>query len=122
MTPPARGPHDNRHRIDGQCRIDQCRIDKWLWYARLVKTRSLAGKLIEAGAVTLRGLPVAKSGEMVRVGDVVALRHGHRRRSVTVSALGERRGPAPEARQLYAEIADERISAQDWVPLVGDEE
>jgi ribosome-associated heat shock protein Hsp15 len=117
VTPPARGPQDNLHRLDGQCRID-----KWLWYARLIKTRSLAGKLIEAGAVTLRGLPVAKSSEMVRVGDVVVLQHGPRRRSVTVSALGERRGPAAEARQLYAEIADERISAQDWVPLVGDED
>jgi ribosome-associated heat shock protein Hsp15 len=78
------------------------RIDLWLWYARFARTRSLAAKLCEAGAVTING-GVAEKAAAVRVGDTVSVPQGRMRRTVAVRALGERRGPSIEARSLYDE-------------------
>lgn len=82
---------------------DSVRIDKWLWFARFVKSRSLAQKLCESGRVDLNGRKVTRSHQMVRPGDVLTLRLEPWRRTVTVRAPGERRGPAPEAQTLYDE-------------------
>jgi ribosome-associated heat shock protein Hsp15 len=82
------------------------RLDQWLWFARLVKSRSLAQRLCAAGAVTLNRLPVRKANQIVRIGDVVVTPQGAFRRTVRVLALGTRRGPASEARLLFEEIAD----------------
>lgn len=79
------------------------RIDKWLWFARFFKTRSLAAAMVAEGEVTLNGAVIAKTSAAVRVGDEVIFPAGRRRRRVTVLALGERRGPAPEAQALYRE-------------------
>ncbi len=79
------------------------RIDKWLWHARFRKTRGLAQQLCAAGCVTLNGATVAKPSALVRPGDEVVLILGPVRRRLRVLALGERRGPAPEARSLYEE-------------------
>lgn len=79
------------------------RIDKWLWFARFFKTRSLAASVVAAGEVSLNGAVVAKASALVRVGDELVFPTGKRRRRVTVLALGERRGPAPEAQALYRE-------------------
>ncbi len=98
------------------------RLDKWLWFARFARTRSLAAKLCAGGLVTVGGAAVLKPGHAVRVGDAVTVRQGHMLRRVTVLALGERRGPPAEARLLYAEpdpplpLGDgERVA---WVPLL----
>ena len=79
------------------------RIDKWLWFARFFKTRSLAASAVAAGEVVLNDATVTKSSALVRVGDELVFPTGKRRRRVTVLALGERRGPAPEAQALYRE-------------------
>lgn len=79
------------------------RIDKWLWFARFFKTRSLAASVVAAGDISLNGAVVGKTSAVVRVGDDVVFPTGKRRRRVTVLALGERRGPPPEARTLYRE-------------------
>src|SRR5690348_18254650 len=79
------------------------RLDKWLWFARFAKTRSLAAKLCSGGQVTVGGAAVAKPGHLVRLGDTVTIVHGRSLRRVTVLALGNRRGPPAEARLLYAE-------------------
>ena len=79
------------------------RIDKWLWFARFGKTRSVAQKLIERGQVTINGAKVRKSGSPVRIGDQVAVVLGPVKRSVTVRDLGARRGSADEAKLLYDE-------------------
>lgn len=84
---------------------DSLRLDKWLWQARFVKSRSLAAALCEGGGVTLNGRPVDKAARTVRPGDVVAFPAGPWLRTVRVLALGGRRGPAPEARTLYDELS-----------------
>ncbi|MBR9972552.1 RNA-binding S4 domain-containing protein [Magnetospirillum sulfuroxidans] len=77
------------------------RVDKWLFFTRLFKTRGQAVALIEAGAVWLNGRPVAKPAQVVKIGDALIFPTGKRLRRVTVLALGLRRGPAPEAQGLY---------------------
>jgi ribosome-associated heat shock protein Hsp15 len=97
------------------------RLDQWLWFARLVKSRSLAGRLCATGAVTLNGVAVRKPNHMVRIGDAIGAPQGGIQRTVRVLALGSRRGPATEARLLYAEIAAPvRLSdlAPAWEPLL----
>ena len=84
---------------------DACRIDVWLWRARFFKTRSLAARIVDDGGVRLtRGgasTPIDKPSRAVRPGDVLAFAQGPRWLAVRVEALGERRGPAPEAQALY---------------------
>jgi ribosome-associated heat shock protein Hsp15 len=89
---------------------DACRIDVWLWRARFFKTRSLAARVVGDGGVRiLRGqahAPVDKSSRPVRCGDVLSFAQGSRWIAVKIEALGERRGPAPEARALYSALTD----------------
>ena len=99
------------------------RIDQWLWFARLVKSRSLAAKLCAAGAITVNGIAIAKPNHIVRVGDAIAAPQGAYRRSMRVLALGLRRGPAGEARLLYEEIASpihRSALTPGWEPLLAD--
>lgn len=91
---------------------DRLRIDKWLWYARFLKTRSLAAALVEAGEVSVNEVVVTKTSQALKPGDVVTLHLGKRWRRVRVLALGERRGPAPEAQALYEEMAAPVVS--EW--------
>lgn len=104
---------------------DKARIDQWLWFARFAKSRSLAARLCNAGVVRVNGTAVRKPNQAVRVGDCVAVAQGGWQRTVRVSALGLRRGPAAEARSLYQEeMAPLRISnaMTDWIPLLDDSE
>jgi ribosome-associated heat shock protein Hsp15 len=78
------------------------RLDKWLWAARFFKTRSLAQQAVAGGRVQLNGERTKRAHE-VRVGDTIDVRVGDWRWQIIVSALSERRGPAQEARRLYAE-------------------
>jgi len=102
------------------------RLDQWLWFARFVRSRSLAARLCTAGAVTVNGLPVSKANHVIRIGDVITLPQGAFCRTVRVLALGWRRGPAAEARSLYEEtVAPVHRSEPEpaWTPLlVGDDE
>lgn len=77
------------------------RIDQWLWHARLLKSRSLAARLVEAGRVRINRQKVSKSGHHVKPGDVLTFMHADRLHVIEVIALAKRRGPAREARQLY---------------------
>lgn len=81
------------------------RIDKWLWYARFFKTRSLAAKLCNDGGVRLSGAVVSKAHAAVKPGDVLTFAQGRHIRVIKVVALGSRRGPAPEAQALYEDLA-----------------
>jgi ribosome-associated heat shock protein Hsp15 len=81
------------------------RLDKWLWHARFCRSRTLAAKLAGAGKVRIAGQPVFKAHHGVKPGDVLTFPLGPHIRTVRVLALGERRGPAPEARRLYEDLA-----------------
>ena len=103
----------------------KARLDQWLWFARFVKSRSLAARLCAAGAVTVNGSPVKKANHLIRMGDIVVLPQGGRQLTVRVLALGIRRGPAPEARLLYEEAAvSTRLAdlAPAWMPLLAGDE
>ncbi|MGY2052773.1 RNA-binding S4 domain-containing protein [Methylobacterium sp. JK268] len=87
-------------------REDRQRLDKWLWFARFAKTRSLAARLIADGYVRVNGQRAEAAAKAIAVGDVVTVAAAHTTVAVRVLALGERRGPAPEARLLYADATD----------------
>ena len=82
-----------------------CRIDVWLWRARFAKTRTLAATLVESGAVRLTHNGVQarldKAARTVHVGDTLVFAIGGRLMELVVEGIGERRGPAEEARALY---------------------
>ena len=80
------------------------RLDKWLWQARFFKSRSLATRFIEKSRCRIDGRVVDKAHATVAPGMVLTFALGPRVRVVRIVALGERRGPAPEARALYDEI------------------
>lgn len=80
------------------------RIDKWLWYARFLKTRSLATAFVAAGRVRVNGARIVKPGHALRPGDVLTLPVGSQARIVRIVSLGDRRGPSGEARMLYADL------------------
>ena len=79
------------------------RLDKWLWFARVVKTREDAAGLVESGHVRLNGQKTLKPGHGVRPGDVLTIVLSARVRVLHVVGLAERRGPAEAARRLYRE-------------------
>lgn len=84
------------------------RLDRYLFFIRLVRSRTLAQGLIEDGHVRLDGRRVMKTAEEVRVGSIIALPLHGKVRVIRVTALPARRGPAPEARLHYEEIEAER--------------
>jgi ribosome-associated heat shock protein Hsp15 len=80
------------------------RLDKWLWQARLVKTRSRAAELIESGSVRVNAVRVSKPATAIRVGDGLSFALAGRVHALRIRALGLRRGPASEARALYVDL------------------
>lgn len=102
------------------------RLDKWLWFARIVRTRSLAARWCAAGQVSVGGGVALKPHHPVRIGDRISVASGRWRREVTVVALGERRGPAVTARLLYDEPAPPLPlcdpDSADWQPLLDGED
>lgn len=81
------------------------RLDKWLWFARFCKSRSIASGWCEAGRVRVNKAVVHKAHQAVRVGDILTFPQGPHIRVVAIKALGVRRGPAPEAATLYDDLA-----------------
>lgn len=92
---------------------DRIRLDKWLWHARFVKTRSLAVKLCGEG-IRIDGVRVEKPGIGVRPGQVLTFTLGRHVRVIELVAVGSRRGPAEEARTLYRDLAPP--SAETAIP------
>jgi ribosome-associated heat shock protein Hsp15 len=80
------------------------RIDRFLFFIRLLKSRTLAQSVIEEGHVRLDGRRVEKSSEEVHVGSIIALPLHDKVRVLRVLSLPARRGPAPEARACYEEL------------------
>ncbi len=80
------------------------RLDKWLWHARLCKTRSLAARMVSDGTLRVNSVRVLKPATPVRVGDGISFARDGKVRVLRIRALGARRGPAPEARGLYDDL------------------
>ena len=80
------------------------RIDRNLFFIRLLKSRTLAQHVIEEGYVRIDGKRVEKPSEEVRIGSIIAFPLHDKVRIVRVLALPSRRGPAPEARGCYEEL------------------
>jgi ribosome-associated heat shock protein Hsp15 len=93
------------------------RVDIWLWRARFVKTRGLAAALVERGAVRLthqgRQSRLDKPSRVVHPGDEITFAIDGRVTAVRVEALGERRGPAEEARALYVSLSPDPVSSSE---------
>ena len=87
---------------------DAIRIDVWLWRARFFKSRALAARFVEDGRVRLtRGAAetrLDKPSRSVRPGDALVFALGGRVTAIVVEGLGDRRGPASEARELYSQV------------------
>jgi ribosome-associated heat shock protein Hsp15 len=83
------------------------RIDKFLWFARIVKTRALAQAMAEKGRLRLNGRLVDKAHAPVRVGDVLSFAQRGAVRVLRIEALPVRRGPPAEARSLHCELTSE---------------
>lgn len=83
---------------------DSLRLDKFLWFARIVKTRALAQAMAEKGRIRLNGRLVDRAHAPVRAGDVLSFAQRGAVRVLRVEALPVRRGPAAEARAHYCEL------------------
>jgi ribosome-associated heat shock protein Hsp15 len=82
------------------------RVDKFLWFARIVKTRSLAQSLAEEGRLRLAGRVIDRAHAPVRIGDVLSFAVHGKVRVIRVEAIPKRRGPPAEARLLYSEVPE----------------
>src|SRR5271154_396765 len=97
-----RAPTDSLRSHGGPLKVsDRQRIDRWLWHARLVRTRGAAAALANAGYVRVNGARIDAPGRMVRTGDVITVALDRRVRVLKVTAFAERRGPAGAAALLY---------------------
>lgn len=84
--------------------MDRQRIDKWLWHARLVRTRTAAAALATSGLVRVNGERVTGASRTVRFGDVVTVALDRSVRVLKVVGFAERRGGAESARQLMEDL------------------
>ena len=81
------------------------RLDKWLWFARLMPSRAAAQALCESRHLRMDGRVIEKASALVRPGSVLSFARGEQLMAVRVEALAARRGPYPEARLLYTDLA-----------------
>lgn len=101
---------------------DVQRLDKWLWFARVAKTRTLAARLVADGRVRVNRVRTTKPAHVVRIDDVITVSVPGGVRVLQILAAGVRRGPATEAATIYDEIVPlpartTRKSSEDRVHL-----
>jgi ribosome-associated heat shock protein Hsp15 len=106
LTSGMRAPMTTRSDTEqpGEANSSQ-RLDKWLWFTRILKSRTLAADLVSAGRVRLNGERVTKPSQTVKSGDTVTFVLHERPRVLEVVAGGDCRGPAPEAAALYKDLS-----------------
>jgi ribosome-associated heat shock protein Hsp15 len=91
------------------------RLDKWLFFSRLLKSRAKAQDLVKEGHVRINGLRCVAAAHVVKPGDILTLSLDHSIRVVRVMSAATRRGPAEEARQLYEEAAEPVKLVRNWL-------
>lgn len=99
--------------------MEKQRLDKWLFFSRAVKSRTLAQKLIEAGAVRVNSERTERSDHKVGPGDVLTMTMHDQLRIWRITDAGERRGPATEAQGLYEDISPPPLPKAEVPPLFG---
>lgn len=87
-----------------QAETDRQRLDKWLWFARMARTRTAAAQLVADGHVRVNGQRVTQAAKVVRPGDVLTVALPRDVKLLRIAATGERRGPFDEARRLYEDM------------------
>ena len=85
------------------------RLDKWLWHARLYKTRSLSAKVVKKGVVRVNGRRLQKPSSIIKIGDGITIYHDRRIRALKVLDISEKRGSATDAQCLYVDITSQSI-------------
>jgi ribosome-associated heat shock protein Hsp15 len=88
--------------------LDRQRLDKWLWHARVVKARTSAAALVEAGQVRVNGVRETTPGHAVKAGDVLTIGLDRIVRVLRVTGFSERRGDASSARVLYDDLQERK--------------
>ena len=88
--------------------MDRQRLDKWLWHARVVKARTSAAALVEAGHVRINGVRETSPGHAVKAGDVLTIGLDRSVRVLKIRGFSERRGDAPSARELYDDLQERK--------------
>jgi ribosome-associated heat shock protein Hsp15 len=102
--------------------IATLRLDKFLWHARLARTRSLAARLCLGGKVAVGGAAALKPHHPVRIGDRLTLERGAWLCRIVIRALPPRRGCFTEARLCYDEIEPPSLRpAEPWIPLIDED-
>lgn len=87
------------------------RLDKFLWFTRLTKTRAAAQDVAEAGHMRIDGRVIDQAHSNVRVGNVLSFPLHDRVRVIRIEALPDRRGPSPEARACYTDLSPPPVDA-----------
>ena len=90
---------------------ESLRLDKFLWFARIVKTRAAAQALAEGGRIRIAGRVIDRAHAPVRIGDVLSFAQRGQVRVLRIENLPARRGPAAEARTSYSELTSEGSQA-----------
>lgn len=107
--------------MTGAATGETLRVDKWLWFARLFKSRTLAAALCQSGRLRINGTIVHKAHHALKPGDVLTFPKADYIRVIRVMTLGSRRGPAAEAQTLYEDLdppaEEKRLGVQ--TPLAG---
>ncbi len=99
------GSEENTSVTPGAVAGEVQRLDKWLWFARITKSRTVAAQLVQDGKVRVNRTKAVKPSHSVRSGDVLTIATRGRVEVLRIVAPGLRRGPAPQARQLYEVVS-----------------
>lgn len=87
------------------------RLDKWLWFARVIKSRTSAAKLVEEGHVRINGTRTDNPAKSVRQGDVLTIALDRQVRVLKIVSPGERRGPYEEAKLLFEDLTSRDVAS-----------
>jgi ribosome-associated heat shock protein Hsp15 len=96
----------------GATNTESIRLDRFLWFARLVKTRTRAQELVTEGRMRLNGRVVERAAAAARVGNILTFALHDDVRILRIDALPNRRGPAPEARACYTDLGTDNVSQE----------
>lgn len=106
---------------DSSSNIERIRLDRWLFFSRAVKSRTLAAKLVGGGHVRVNGEKINQPSQNVKAGDVLTVSLERTVKVYRIIACGARRGPAPEARLLYEDLSPPPLErpATKFATMVG---